>query len=381
VVKQTILIVDDESINIKLVKAYLLKEGYHFISASDGEEALAVVNNTIPDLILLDVMMPGIDGFEVCRRLKSRKRFQKVPIIMVTALTETEHKVKAMEVGADDFISKPLARVELLIRVKSLLRIKSYHDDLQRSYHEISQINDRLKELEKVKEGLIHMVIHDLNNFFMAISGNLELMSIENEQNPAKMKRYISNCLNSSCEIEGMIRGLLDIHKMEEGKLVLEKKEINLESLVKKTLAPLEQIAKKNKINLTFSNGSRETLISVDPGLIKRVMANLLSNALRHTPRGGKIGVEINPDPKNGSIWLSVNNTGKGLPPEYHEAIFEKFEQVNLKEKGVCRGTAGLGLSFCKMAVEAHQGKIWVESQGKGKGCTFKVALPIKTDL
>ena len=376
-VKQTILIVDDEAINLKLVKAYLLKEGYHFITASDGEEALTVVNDTIPDLILLDVMMPGIDGFEVCRRLKSKKRFQKIPIIMVTALTETEHKIKAMEVGADDFISKPLDRIELLIRAKSLLRIKSYHDDLQRSYHEISQKNDRLKKLEKVKEGLIHMVIHDLNNFFMAISGNLELMSIENEQTPAKLKKYISNCLNSSCEIEGMIRGLLDIHKMEEGKLVLAKKEINLEALVKKTLAPLDQIATKNKINLTFSNGLQETLISVDPGLIKRVMANLLSNALRHTPRGGEIGVEINPDPNNGSIWLSVNNTGNGLAPEYHEAIFEKFEQVNLKEKGVCRGTAGLGLSFCKMAVEAHQGKIWVESQGEGKGCTFKVALPI----
>ena len=376
-VKQTILIVDDEAINLKLVKAYLLKEGYHFITASDGEEALTVVNDTIPDLILLDVMMPGIDGFEVCRRLKSKKRFQKIPIIMVTALTETEHKIKAMEVGADDFISKPLDRIELLIRAKSLLRIKSYHDELQRSYHEISQKNDRLKKLEKVKEGLIHMVIHDLNNFFMAISGNLELMSIENEQTPAKLKKYISNCLNSSCEIEGMIRGLLDIHKMEEGKLVLAKKEINLEALVKKTLAPLDQIATKNKINLTFSNGLQETLISVDPGLIKRVMANLLSNALRHTPRGGEIGVEINPDPNNGSIWLSVNNTGNGLAPEYHEAIFEKFEQVNLKEKGVCRGTAGLGLSFCKMAVEAHQGKIWVESQGECKGCSFKVALPI----
>ena len=160
-VKQTILIVDDEAINLKLVKAYLLKEGYHFITASDGEEALTVVNDTIPDLILLDVMMPGFDGFEVCRRLKSKKRFQKIPIIMVTALTETEHKIKAMEVGADDFISKPLDRIELLIRAKSLLRIKSDHDDLQRSYHERSQTNDRIKKLEIVIEGLNHMVNHD----------------------------------------------------------------------------------------------------------------------------------------------------------------------------------------------------------------------------
>ena len=355
----------------------MLKEKYHFITAIDGEKALEVVNDTIPDLILLDVMMPGIDGFEVCRHLKEKEKFQNIPIIMTTALTEKEHKVRAMEVGADDFISKPLDRIELLVRVKSLLRIKSYQDNLQKSYQEISEKNDKLKKLEKVKEGLTHMVIHDLNNFFMAISGNLELMAIQAEPNPAKMNRYISNCLNSTCEVEGMIRGLLDIHKMEEGGLVLNKKEINLETLVKKTLEPLEQIATKNKINLTFLNNSQETLVSADPSLLKRVMANLMSNAIRHTPNGGNIEVEINPNQQNGSIWLSVKNSGNGLAPEYHETIFEKFEQVDLKEKGVCRGAAGLGLSFCKMAVEAHQGKIWVESKGEDQGCTFKVALPV----
>lgn len=375
--KQTILIVDDQATNLKLIKALLMKEGYHFITSQSGEEALEIVSETIPDLILLDVMMPGIDGFEVCRRLKNKETFKDVPIIMVTALTEKEHKVKAMEVGADDFICKPLDRIELLVRVKSLLRIKSYHDDLLKSYYEISQKNEKLRELEKAKDNLTNMIIHDLNNCFMMLSGNLQLMSFEAGSHQSKMNSHISNCLNVTTDLTKMARGLLDIHKMEEGKLILENKEINIDTLVQTTMESLEQIMEKNNINITFLKNFGETHIKGDSGILKRVMTNLLSNALRHTPNGGKIEVEINPNQQNGGICLSVKDNGDGLAPEFHEKIFEKFEQANLKKKGVSCGAAGLGLSFCKMAVEAHHGKIWVESKGKNQGCTFKVALPV----
>jgi signal transduction histidine kinase len=374
---QTILIVDDEATNIKLIKALLLKEGYRFLSASDGEEALAVANDRIPDLILLDVMMPGIDGFEVCRRLKEKEKFKDVPIIMVTALKEKEHKVNAMEVGADDFICKPIDQTELFIRVKSLLRIKSYHDALLKSYHEISRKNNQLRELEKVKEGLTHMIIHDLNNYFMAISGNLQIMGFDIEPHQVKMSKYMSNCLDSITEVTDMVRGLLDIHKMEEGKLVLKKKEIKLEMIIRTIVKTFEQVANKNKIVISLLSPEKETLIHGDPGLLKRVMANLVSNALRHTPSGGAIEIKISSNQEDRRIRLSVKDTGDGLATEYHEKIFEKFEQVNLKEKGVRQGAAGLGLSFCKMAVEAHQGKIWVESEGENHGCTFKIELPI----
>jgi signal transduction histidine kinase len=375
--EQTILIVDDEPTNIKLIKALLAKEGYHLITAASGEEVLEMVSHTIPDLILLDVMMPGIDGFEVCRRLKKNDTFKDVPVIMVTALREKEHKVEAMEVGADDFICKPLDRIELLVRVKSLLRIKSYHDDLLKSCKKISKRNNQLRELEKTKEGLTHMIVHDLNNFILTISGNLELMSFETESHQIEIIKSIAICLNSTSQVTDIVRGLLDIHKMEEGKLVLEKEEISLESLVKTIIEPLELIAKENKVNIVFPNNTRETRIQGDPELLKRVMANLLNNALRHTTSGGNIEIEISPNPQDGNIYVSVKDSGNGLAAEYHEKIFEKFEQVDLKEKGVRQGAAGIGLSFCKMAVEAHNGKIWVESKGKDQGCTFKVALPI----
>lgn len=373
---QTVLIVDDEATNIKLIQAFLMREGYQLLTALNGEEALALAEKTVPDLVLLDVMMPGIDGFEVCERLKQKQAFKDVPVIMVTALKEREHKVRAMEVGADDFICKPLDGTELLVRVKSLLRIKSYHDDLMKSYQEITRKNDKLRKLEKVKESLTHMIIHDLNNFFMVISGNLQLMELQVKDQQSSMASYLKKCTTATNDVEDMVRGLLDVHKMEEGKLVLENKEVNLDALIKTSVESLEQIAKKNKINLKFLKKADHTRIQGDWGILKRVMGNLLNNAFRHTPDGGSVEVEIAPAKENRSICLSVKDTGDGLPPEYHDKIFEKFEQVNLKKAGVRKGSAGLGLSFCKMAIEAHQGKIWVESEGEGKGCTFKIALP-----
>ncbi len=374
---QTILIVDDEPINLKLIKAFLMREDYELITALSGEEALQIVEETIPDLILLDVMMPGLDGFEVCQQLKQKEVFKDVPIIMATALKEKQHKVKAMDVGADDFISKPLDGTEMLVRVKSLLRIKSYRDDLVRSYQEISQKNEKLRELEKVKESLTHMIIHDLNNSFMVISGNLQLVELEIESNESSIGNYIKNCMTATTDVEEMVRGLLDVHKMEEGKLILENKEIDLDALIKTTIESLEQIAEKNKINLKFLKNSDDNCIKGDWGILKRVMGNLLNNAFRHTPDGGNVEIEISPTDENRRICLSVKDTGDGLSPEYHEKIFEKFEQVNLKKEGIRRGSAGLGLSFCKMAIEAHHGRIWVESDGEGQGCTFRVSLPV----
>jgi len=146
--RKSILIVDDEEKNIKLLKGMLISENYHLYGATNGKEALKMVAAISPALILLDVMMPGIDGFEVCRRLKQDEKTRMIPIVIVTALTEKEHSVRAIEAGADDFLSRPVDQTELLVRVKSLLRIKSYHDDLVESYREIAEKNEKLREVE-----------------------------------------------------------------------------------------------------------------------------------------------------------------------------------------------------------------------------------------
>jgi len=375
--RESILIVDDEEKNIRLLKGMLISENYHLYGAPNGKEALKMVAAISPALILLDVMMPGIDGFEVCRRLKQDEKTRMIPVVMVTALTEKEHHIRAMEAGADDFLSKPVDQTELLARVKSLLRIRSYHDDLVESYREIAEKNEKLQELEKIKEGLIHMIIHDLNNPLMAVSGNLEMFLNDKQGVSESQLQRIEKCLHYCEDLQYLIQGLLDIHKMEEGKLELDKEVTDMTELTDYVVEQFMQKTELKQISLSFPRPGDIPSVRVDRRLIKRVVANLLNNAIRHTPTGGKIEVAINFLPDKGSLYFSVRDNGNGLAPEYHRKIFNKFEQVELKKKGVMTGDSGFGLALCKIAVEAHGGKIWVESEGKDNGCTFSFIIPV----
>lgn len=372
-----ILIVDDEAKNIKLLKAMLMADNYQCLGVLNGKEALKAANNIKPDLILLDVMMPGINGYEVCFRLKFNEKTRMIPIVMVTALKGKEDRIRSIDSGADDFISKPIDRTELLARVKSLLRIKSYHDDLVASYQEITEKNAKLNELEKTKEGLMHMIIHDLNNPISAIMGAVELLEMDEGNLSENNPEIIKKCLISCSDMILMIRSLLDIHKIEEGKLNLAKKMIHTDDLINDVLDPLTPKTDLKQISVSFSGNGDVPLIHVDGGLIKRVMANLINNAFMHTPKGGKIEVAVDSLPEKENICISVKDNGEGLAPEYHEIIFSKFEQVALRKAGDNLGTSGLGLYFCKLAIEAHGGKIWVESKGEGMGCTFSFTLPV----
>jgi two-component system sensor histidine kinase/response regulator len=374
---KTILIVDDEERNIKLLKAYLQAEKYNILGASRGEEALKMVNDFNPDLILLDVMMTGIDGFEVCKRLKQDDKTQMIPVVMVTALREREDRIRALEAGADDFLSKPVDKTELLVRVKSLLHVKSYHDELLNSYKEIALKNEKLKALEGFREGLTHMIIHDLNNPLAAILGNLEIIKLDSENLSETQLDRMEKCLNYCEYTRQLIKSILDVHRMEEGKLQPVKELTNLTEMLAGLMEQFIARAGMDHISLTFSNSGEPPAVMIDPNLIIRVIANLLSNAIRHTPEGGEIEVTTGFLAEKNSIAFSVKDNGNGLAPEYHEKIFDKFEQVDLKKSGASVGIGGLGLTFCKMAVEAHGGEIWVESEGNGKGCTFCFTMPI----
>lgn len=376
--KAKILIVDDEKKNIKLLKGMLFSENYKLLEACSGEEALDLVHAIQPDLILLDVMMPGISGFEVCRQLKQNDKTKTIPIVMVTALREKEHRMKALEAGADDFLSKPVDHTELVIRIKSLLRIKSYHDELLDSYTEIAEKNEKLLELEKIKEGLTHMIIHDLRNPLGALSGFIELTLFDKQNLSKDQLELIQGCASSCHDLKDMVQSLLDIHKMEEGKLELKKEEIHLGEVIDSTMRQFALKANTKQVALHFHKPDRLPMIPVDRSLMKRVIANLLNNAIRHTNTDGTVTITAQHPQENGCLHIRVGDTGDGLAPEYHQKVFDKFEQAHLKKKGVNVGASGLGLAFCKLAVEAHGGRIWVESDGEGKGANFQFTLPIK---
>jgi len=374
--KPTLLIVDDEERNIRLLKALLAPQNYNLREAINGEEALQRIAEELPDMVLLDVMMPKINGFEVCRRLKQDEKTKTIPVILVTALSEKQHRVQALEAGADDFISKPVDQTELTVRVKSLLRIKSYQDEISDKLREIAAKNARLLELEKVRDGLSHMIVHDLRNPLTAISTYLQLSSMDSENLSEPQRERVDRCLFFCQELERMIQNLLDISKMEEGKMQLNREAVDLPEMIGEALKRFTPRVEERKIALSFSGNGDIPKVALDRSILKRVITNLVDNAIRYTPKEGSIAVRLDGDPGEEILCLSVKDSGSGLPAEYHQKIFDKFEQVTLKKDGDRAGSSGLGLTFCKLAVEAHGGKIWVESEGLGKGCTFCIHLP-----
>jgi signal transduction histidine kinase len=372
----TILIVDDEVVNVKLIKAMLSPENYNLISALSGSEALSMLVSNRPDLILLDVMMPDIDGFETCRKIKQNANTKIIPILMITSLSENQHRLQALDCGADDFLSKPVDKTELKIRVKSLLRIKEYHNELTEKYEEIEKKNAQLQELEEFKDGLLHMIVHDLKNPLFAISGNIELLLLDKENFSQSQKNTLESCFKFCQDLSEMVQQLLDINKLENKKLQLEKEMTDLVPLIDDTLNQVLNRAEEKQISINFVKANGISTIPIDRRFIRRVISNLVDNGIRHTPKGGRIEVATKLEKSKNKLCVSVKDTGTGLDPVFHQKIFNKFEQIDYKNQGISAGSAGLGLAFCKLAVEAHDGEIWVESEGEGDGSTFQFTIP-----
>jgi two-component system, sensor histidine kinase and response regulator len=260
--------------------------------------------------------------------------------------------------------------------VKSLLRVKSYQDDIMKHLQEIAAKNARLEELEKIRDGLAHMIVHDMRNPLTGIQTFLELALMDTQNLAAAQKERIELGLHLCWELNRMIQNLLDIGKMEEGKLQLNCETTAVPDLIREVLNRFALTAKMTKVALSFSAKGDLPSAAVDRSIVTRVITNLVDNAIRYSPTDAEISIGLEFVPEERALCLSVQDSGRGLPAEYHKKIFDKFEQVRLKEEGDRAGNSGLGLSFCKMAVEAHGGKIWVESEGLGKGCTFKTLIP-----
>jgi signal transduction histidine kinase len=258
------------------------------------------------------------------------------------------------------------------------LRTKQYSDELLVKYDEISEKNDKLKKLEDLKDSLLHMIVHDLKNPLSAIYANIDLLLLEKSNFSDDQNMCIQNCVSSCNDLKELIHQLLNIHKFEQGKLQLEKKLTNIPDLINEIIDQMSPKASEKQISVSFINSNNIPAVMVDKNLIKRILANLLDNGIRHTPKGGRVNVKIELDNGSNGLHVSVKDTGNGIAPCYQHKIFDKFEQTNLRREGIAVGTAGLGLAFCKMAVEAHGGNIWAESDCHGNGTTFAFKIPTK---
>ena len=359
-----ILMVDDTPANLILLSDMLKGRGYTVRAAVSGKLALLAARSTPPDLILLDISMPEMNGYEVCRHLKEDERLKDIPVVFLSALNETLDIVNAFAVGGVDYIAKPFQLAEVEARVDT-------HLELRRQKRHLQDALDELREVEALRDSLVHMIVHDLRSPLTGIYAYLELIK-ETAAGAltAKLRVYVDDALNSTRQMIGIVSDILDTSRLEAGQLKPALEYFELEGAVDESIAGLAALSGTRKIR--FVRSERPAIVRADKGLVLRVIQNLLANALKFTPADGVIGVSVTD--AGDSLRLSFSDNGPGIAPEYRERIFKKFAQVELPA-GRQKDSSGLGLAFCRLAVEAHGGRIGVESE-EGKGSTFWFELP-----
>ncbi len=367
-----ILIVDDTPANLQFLAGMLKKQGHKVRPVPGGKLALEAARRELPDLILLDINMPEMDGYEVCKELKANPLLAEIPVIFISANTETTDKVKAFAIGGVDYVTKPFQFEEVDARVRVHLEIRRQKRALQENY-------DALKKLEELRDNLTHMIVHDMRSPLMGISICFKNLGRDaGKKLNTQEKEYITGGMESCSRLVEMVTSLLDVSKMEAGKMALNLVKSNIGTLAAEAIKSLGSFA--DAAPVLFDKPATAILIDCDANLIRRVIANLVGNSVKFTPKDGQVDVSIkNSGPE---IKVTVADNGLGISPEYHAKIFEKFGQVEIRQEGKMCST-GLGLTFCKLAVETHGGRIGVESPSigpragaDGKGSNFWFTLP-----
>lgn len=359
----TILVVDDQLSARDTIEGLLLPEGYNLTFAASGEEALARLDELKPDTILLDVMMPHMNGFEVCRHLKAGERWRHIPVILVTALADKEYLAHGLEAGADDFLSKPVNSLELRARVRSMLRIKDQFD--------------RLEANLQLREDMANMIVHDLRTPLTPILGLCELMLLANNLS-LQQQKDIGTIRSQARQINSYLNDMLILAKLEQEQLILHRSEVEVNQLVLAVEASHRVIATACGLRLTTHLPPDPFYVMLDETLFKRLLDNLVSNAVKFSPPDGAVAIKVeqlapmNLAEQTPRLRLQVTDEGPGIPKEYRDEIFDKFSIVDLKKTGVSQ--IGLGLAFCKMVAKAHGGRIFVEDN-LPRGSVFTVEI------
>jgi two-component system, sensor histidine kinase and response regulator len=303
----------------------------------------------------------------VCRRIKRDPRTARIPVIFVTALNDTTDRVKAIEAGGDDFLTKPHNRLVLGARVRSLLKLKAATDALEESLR-------KQKELEKVRDDLMKMIVHDLKSPLTSVIGAMEMLidgdfgKLTDEQRSA-----LGDADRRAQDLLALIEDLLEVARLEESRLSLYLAPLEPVTLLAEVSREWEIRVQQERAKVLISVVPGARVIDADHALIKRVFSNLIQNALTHSARA--VTVTLGARAENAGTLFTVADDGVGIPPEYHDIIFRKFEQVKTPHIPRVR-SSGLGLAFCKLVVEAHGGRIWVKSGPDRQGSAFHFWLP-----
>jgi signal transduction histidine kinase len=353
-----VLVVDDTPANLQLLVGMLKEHGVKVRPVPSGELALRAVSASPPDLILLDISMPGMDGFEVIERLRADPASRDIPVLFISALSETTDKVRAFRAGGVDYVTKPFQFEEVMARVRTHLELRRQRTELQHSY-------ERLRELERLREDLTNMIVHDMRSPLLGLQltlGLLDMMDSEEERSETLMTARLA-----AAALAEMVNQVLDLSRLETGHLELHREPGDLAELAREAIATVRVLAGGRTLGI---DPGPPVPAEVDRDLIRRVLSNLLGNALKFTGEEGRVVVRVMRD--GPGILVEVEDDGAGIAEADQGRIFEKFVQADGPHR---RRGSGLGLAFARLAVEAHGGSIGVRSR-PGHGSTFWFRLP-----
>jgi two-component system sensor histidine kinase/response regulator len=354
-----ILAVDDDRLNLRILSGILKPEGCLLAEADSGEKAITLYQEFKPDLVLLDVMLPGMSGFETCRLLRQRHGDACAPIVFITAKNESDDVVEGLTAGGVDYLPKPFRPKEALARISIHLQNR--------------QLLDQLSKANYAKNRFLGMAAHDLRNPLASIRGLAEfLVDGTVGQLTADQMDLVKTIQEASQSMLGLVNELLDVSTIEAGELKLATETVDLGELVEKSVYLTNIEAAKKYTRVAFVP-SEKTSVQVDPAKMKQVIDNLLSNAVKYSPRGSTITVELLP--KAGRhCGFAVKDQGPGIPEGERDQLFKDFGRLSVKPTGGEKST-GLGLAICRKIVEAHGGAISAENLPTC-GCEFRVSLP-----
>ncbi len=370
-VEPTILVVDDTEDNLDLLEFALKRKPVKMLRATSGMACLAIAKESKPDIVLLDIQMPEMDGFETLKRLRMNPETAKIPVIFLTAQKKDPESIaKGLALGADQYLTKPIDTEELLVRTKMLVSLKRAE-----------------AELERMRADFMAMLVHDLRSPLIGIKNVLELLLESDKSAPLSQDYFdlINSAQMSSNRLLELVSDLLDVSKYEAGNIAFEKGSVPVSRFIDPIVKQMEVQFRQRNITLSasYSNGLPNVL--ADAQKTEQVMMNFLSNALKFTKSGGTITVSAEPitekvhteleDLTRRFVRINISDTGVGIPAEEIGMLFKRYKQTSSARTTKHKGT-GLGLVICKLIIEAQGGTVGVQSE-PGKGSTFNFTLPV----
>lgn len=368
---KTILLIDDLPQNLAVLGNTLKESGYKIIVASSGKAGIHAAQTQFINIILLDIQMPEMDGYEVCENLKKHNKTKDIPVIFLTAKSETESVVKGFEVGGVDYISKPFDKKEVLVRIHNHITLQELQIELKNKNEKLESLLQKEREVSNIKSSLISLASHDLRTPLAVIMSSNQILEEYSEKlsEHAKLNHH-SNIDKSTRRMEKMLDNILLYSKAESSKIAVNFEVKDARDFCHKIIQELRSITKEEHIiHLVVEENLK---VNIDPTLFEHVILNLLNNAIKYSPDGGAISINVQTKDENAEFI--IKDEGVGIPKEEIQYLFTEFFRAE-NVKGI-KGT-GIGLSIVKKFVELHNGSIRIKSE-LNKGSEFIISIPNK---